>query len=733
MPDLIGQILSNRYRIDASIGRGGMAEVYKVWDQRRAAYLAMKILNEDLAEDNVFLRRFKREAQTLARLQHPNIVRFYGLEEDGDLAFLLMDYIEGSTLRKEIHRLKGQPFPVQRILEIMRPVCSALHYAHQSGFVHCDVKPANIMIQTNGTVLVSDFGIARMSEAATATLVGAGTPAYMAPEQARGEDPTPQTDIYALGVVLFEMLTGGERPFTGENARTTGGTSEKIRWEQMKLEPPSPRKYNPAISPQLEEIVLRCLNKNPAARYSNTLELLTALDAAVGASQIKAVQSVVQNVALPKVSPAPQPQVSQEKNQGQAIPLPKKPHRAARKVTNSVQEKSQSQTTADTKTSHRTAWIVTGSILLIAVILVGGAISISNSGSQQLQFNSQNTAQANATTTAQIQATNEAVVQAPNGAETTTAQVGLWRTEAAQANATSLAVTTGTPLPISLITPTVTPTGLCYPWSQITSTMLGKEVCVYGNVYIQRTMSYGGSRIFFDENQSFFLVSSDVWFPTVNKGDCVSGDGEVEQSTDGILYINIKGSLHYCAPSESFPATPNITQLETATASVANRKLIYGPQAGTLPSSTDKIPEYPVDVNLQDFMLDMTFINPYSASTGSWDYGFYFRYTSNEVYAIVLMSNKGWILTDNTNNGSKTVISGTIPSLNVNAGESNKISFICSGTQGLLYVNDNFISILDLSNLTSTGSITLGSGFYSGDAIAGYSTSFKDLSVWTIP
>ena len=106
----------------------------------------MKILNEDLAEDNVFLRRFKREAQTLSRLQHPNIVRFYGLEEDGDLAFLLMDYIEGSTLRKEIHRLKGQPFPVQRILEIMRPVCSALHYAHQSGFVHCDVKPANIMI-----------------------------------------------------------------------------------------------------------------------------------------------------------------------------------------------------------------------------------------------------------------------------------------------------------------------------------------------------------------------------------------------------------------------------------------------------------------------------------------------------------------------------------------------------------------------------------------------------------
>ena len=282
MSDLIGRIIAGRYGVEAFLGHGGMADVYKVWDQRRTAYLAMKVLHEDLAEDNVFLRRFKREAQTLARLQHPNIVRFYGLEEDGDLAFLLMDYIEGTTLRKEIHRLNGQPFLMQRILEIMRPVCSALHYAHQSGFVHCDVKPANIMIHTNGTVLVSDFGIARISEASTATLVGAGTPAYMAPEQARGENPTPQTDIYALGVVLFEMLTGGERPFTGESAQIAGSNSEKIRWEQMKLDPPSPRKFVPTVSPGLEMIVMKCLSKDETKRYSNTLQLLNDLRQAFG-------------------------------------------------------------------------------------------------------------------------------------------------------------------------------------------------------------------------------------------------------------------------------------------------------------------------------------------------------------------------------------------------------------------------------------------------------------------
>ncbi|GAF89912.1 unnamed protein product, partial [marine sediment metagenome] len=239
MSELIGTTLSGRYRVDAFIGRGGMAEVYRVWDTKRAVPLAMKLLREDLAQDRVFLRRFKREAQTLANLQHPNIVRFYGLEQEGRLAFMLMDFVEGSSLRGEIFDLDGELMSDGRIREIIRSVCSALHYAHEMGVVHCDLKPGNVMVHKNGTVLVTDFGIARMTDAATATMIGMGTPAYMAPELVRGEEPTPQTDIYALGVVLFEMLTGGERPFTGELAETTGSTSEKVRWEQMHLNPPS--------------------------------------------------------------------------------------------------------------------------------------------------------------------------------------------------------------------------------------------------------------------------------------------------------------------------------------------------------------------------------------------------------------------------------------------------------------------------------------------------------------
>ncbi len=277
MPNLIGQTLAGRYQVKQFIGQGGMAEVYKVWDQERATYLALKLLREELAHDVIFLRRFRREANTLARLQHPHIIRFYGLEQDKFLAFMLMDYVEGENLKKNIFRNQGQGFSLRKTVNIIRPICSALGYAHRLGLVHCDLKPGNIMINKHGEVLLADFGIARMTGASTATMVGIGTPAYMAPEQVRGLDPIPQIDIYALGVVLFEMLTGGERPFTGERAKITGTTNVKVQWEQVNLIPPSPREYNPKILPGLESIVLTCLAKNPQDRYQTPLDIYNAL------------------------------------------------------------------------------------------------------------------------------------------------------------------------------------------------------------------------------------------------------------------------------------------------------------------------------------------------------------------------------------------------------------------------------------------------------------------------
>jgi serine/threonine protein kinase len=316
MSELTGRILLDRYQVREFLGRGGMAEVYKVWDAHRSTDLAMKILHEDLAFDRVFMRRFQREADTLAQLQHPNIVRFYGLEQDGPLAFMLLDFVDGDNLKRLIFDTGGS-LPSNQILIIMRSVCSALQFAHGEGMVHCDIKPGNIMIHRNGTVLVADFGIARMTDAATTTMVGMGTPAYMAPEQVGGLDPTPQTDIYALGIVLFEMLTGGERPFTGEHAQTTGSTSEKVRWEHLHLQAPSPRFYNPGISPDLEAVVLKCLAKEPSERYTSATALFEALESALSLDDETLVETIIavpSTAALPaaptiaeEVSPVPAP------------------------------------------------------------------------------------------------------------------------------------------------------------------------------------------------------------------------------------------------------------------------------------------------------------------------------------------------------------------------------------------------------------------------------------------
>nr|MBC8503342.1 serine/threonine protein kinase [Chloroflexota bacterium] len=340
MTILTGKNIQNRYQVNDFLGRGGMAEVYKVWDSKRMTFLAMKVLHEDLALDRVFMRRFQREAQTLAKLQHPNIVRFYGLEQDGRLAFMLLDFIEGETLKHKIFDAGG-PMPLGEIRDVLRSLCGALQFAHSEGLVHCDIKPGNIMIDQHGKVLLSDFGIARMADAATATMVGMGTPAYMAPEQARGLDPTPYSDIYALGIVLFEMLTGGERPFTGEQAQTTGSISEKVRWEQMHIESPSPSRWNPKISPELEAVVLKSLMKNPDERYQTPLDLVNALEIALpggdvvetetDTSQQAPVESVRQDSvtlassksAIKSESPdvgIPQPIPLTEPPQGKALP-----------------------------------------------------------------------------------------------------------------------------------------------------------------------------------------------------------------------------------------------------------------------------------------------------------------------------------------------------------------------------------------------------------------------------
>jgi len=312
MSNLIGQTLLNQFRVESFIASGGMGAVYRVTDLKRNVPLAMKVLHADLSEDPTAFKSFQREARALQRLAHPNIVPFYGSYQTSEFVFLLELYVDGLNLMDIMRRQKG-PLPLEDALVFLNAVCSALGYAHANGVVHCDVKPGNVMIDRGGQIYLTDFGIARHAESATTTLGGAGTPAYMAPEQIRGEPVVPATDIYALGVLAFEMLTG-RRPFRGESASASdaGATvAERIRFEQLRLPPPNPREINPAIPEAVAGVILKALQKSPEKRFATTHDFFSALCAAGGvapeqvAHQVKTRQPVGAKQPPPGAMQAP--------------------------------------------------------------------------------------------------------------------------------------------------------------------------------------------------------------------------------------------------------------------------------------------------------------------------------------------------------------------------------------------------------------------------------------------
>jgi serine/threonine-protein kinase len=249
---------NGRYELQQKIGEGGMARVYRAQDLRLERPVAVKVLHPHYATDPGFLRRFLNEAQAAARLRHPAIVDVYDIGQDGDDQYIVMELILGSDLKSLI--LRNGSLSIEQSVQIAEVVAQALDVAHRAGLIHRDVKPQNIMISDDGQVKITDFGIAKsiVSTSVTETGVVFGTADYLSPEQARGESATPRSDVYALGVTLYEMLTG-RLPFTGENAIA-------VAMQHLNAPPPALRSYNPRIPARLEELVLQALSKDPAQR-----------------------------------------------------------------------------------------------------------------------------------------------------------------------------------------------------------------------------------------------------------------------------------------------------------------------------------------------------------------------------------------------------------------------------------------------------------------------------------
>jgi eukaryotic-like serine/threonine-protein kinase len=268
---LVGHLLDGRYQVKSRIARGGMASVYLAMDTRLDRTVAVKVMHAGLAADQDFVARFIREAKSAARLSHPNVVAVFDQGTDGDAVFLAMEYVEGHTLR-DVLRERGRLTP-REALDVLEPVLAALGAAHRAGIVHRDVKPENVLLADDGRVKVADFGLARAVTASTSTTAAAGvligTVSYLSPEQVERGVADPRSDVYAAGILLFELLTG-DKPFAGDSPI-------QVAYRHVHEEVPAPSSRVPELAPALDDLVRRATSREPDARPTDATRMLAEL------------------------------------------------------------------------------------------------------------------------------------------------------------------------------------------------------------------------------------------------------------------------------------------------------------------------------------------------------------------------------------------------------------------------------------------------------------------------
>jgi hypothetical protein len=344
---VLGIEIAGRYRLDRRLGAGGMSTVYQALDRVLERQVAIKLLAEHLAEDDGFVARFRREALAAAKLVHPNIVQVYdsGQDPEAHRYYIVMEYVEGESL-SQILRARGR-LPVGEAVEIVSQACEGLEYAHRHSLIHRDVKPGNLLINPDGLVKLADFGIAKAAEDSRITQIGSvlGTAAYLSPERAKGQEATVSTDVYSIGVVLYQALAG-RVPYE------TGSLTE-LALRQQEGDPEPLALVNPDVGPELSRAVARSLVADPAERYASARDMRVAIQEALrgrdsaatmaleaaaadrreatAATQLASVQAAPETTArtrvLPRAEPAPRQRERARATRVERRPRPIKPRR----------------------------------------------------------------------------------------------------------------------------------------------------------------------------------------------------------------------------------------------------------------------------------------------------------------------------------------------------------------------------------------------------------------------
>jgi serine/threonine protein kinase len=344
----VSKIFGERYEVLEQIGAGGMAIVYKAKDLLLNRVVTIKVLREQFATDEDFIRRFRREAQSAASLSHPNIVSIYDTGKDGDTEYIVMEYVEGRNL-KEIIR-DYAPLSIDQALNLGCQITVAIQNAHEHHIIHRDIKPHNILVTADGHAKVTDFGIARAVSSATVTHTGdiVGSVHYLSPEQAKGMQSNEQSDIYSLGIVLYELLTG-KVPYDGETPIT-------IALKHLQEQPVSPSKINPRVDQEFEAVIMRAIAKSPEQRYTSAIELLTDLN------HLQAGEPITRG-AIPFTDDTEATQIHKGMSKNLA-PI---------KITDpSVEDKPSS---AKMENKRRRLWMVSGFVFLFLLLSLAGGLA----------------------------------------------------------------------------------------------------------------------------------------------------------------------------------------------------------------------------------------------------------------------------------------------------------------------------------------------------------------------
>ena len=380
---LIGRTLGG-VRIDRILGQGGMARVYYGWDERLERPAAIKVIADTYRGDPAFVERFLREARTVASLRHPNILQIYYAGEEEEIPYFVMEYIRGLNLEQLLRQqsLVHRFLPYSEIIRIGRAAGSALDYAHEEGVIHRDVKPSNIILSEDGRVVLADFGLALQATSSTLGQVF-GSPHYIAPEQARNSAlAVPQSDLYSLGVVLYEMLTGSV-PFNDPSPAS-------LALQHMTQEPPRPSSINPNLSPQVDTILLKALAKSPQERYDSAAEMVNALERALKESEgdeLPATMRILPYAPRSQASTQPPQAVTDipQTRPGQPVPRPQpNPYQQTNRPPNSVPPATTAYPNRAGQPPPSTAqpvrrfqwgrWITCGGLLLFAVLMLTAVV-----------------------------------------------------------------------------------------------------------------------------------------------------------------------------------------------------------------------------------------------------------------------------------------------------------------------------------------------------------------------